>query len=71
MDWNLLDAMRFLGECLLMLAATALVMGLIGLIMVGGAVLAAKLTAPRDFSGFRITCLRLVPCAGLSLKSVS
>jgi hypothetical protein len=36
--------MRFLGECILMLAATALVMGSIGLIMVGSAVLAAKLT---------------------------
>jgi hypothetical protein len=44
--------MRFLGECLLMLAATALVMGLIGLIMVGGAVLAAKLTGTRDFRDF-------------------
>jgi hypothetical protein len=52
MDWNLLDAMRFLGECLLMLAATALLMGLIGLIMVGGAVLAAKLTGTRDFRDF-------------------
>jgi hypothetical protein len=44
--------MRFLGECLLMLAATALVMGLIGLIMVGGAVLAAKVTGTRDFRDF-------------------
>ena len=52
MDWNLLDAMRFLGDCSLMLAATALVMGLIGLIMVGGAVLAAKLTGTRDFRDF-------------------
>ena len=52
MDWDLLDAMRFLGECLLMLAVTALVMGLIGLIMVGGAVLAAKLTGTRDFRDF-------------------
>jgi hypothetical protein len=40
--------MRFLGECLLMLAATALVMGLVGLIMLGGAVLAAKLTGTHD-----------------------
>jgi hypothetical protein len=52
MDWNLLDAMRFLGDYLLMLAATALVMGLIGLIMVGGAVLAAKLTGTGDFRDF-------------------
>jgi hypothetical protein len=45
--------MRFLGECLLMLAATALVvMGLVGLIMVGGAVLAAKVTGTRDFRDF-------------------
>ena len=51
MDLNLLDAMRFVGECLLMLAATALVMGLIGVTMVGGAVLAARLTGTRDFSG--------------------
>jgi hypothetical protein len=47
MDWSLLDAMRFLGDCLLMLAATALVMGLVGLIMLGGAVLAADRN--RDF----------------------
>jgi hypothetical protein len=52
MDWNLLDAMRFLGDCLLMLATTALVMGLIGLIMVGGAVFAAKLPGTRDIGGF-------------------
>jgi hypothetical protein len=52
MDWNPLDAMRFLGECLLMLAATASVMGLIGLIMVGGAVLAIKLTGTGDFRDF-------------------
>jgi hypothetical protein len=51
MDWNLLDAMRFLGDCLLMLTVTALVMGLIGLLMVGGAVLAAKLTGTRDIGG--------------------
>jgi hypothetical protein len=35
-----------------MLAATALVMGLIGLIMVGGAVLTAKVTGTRDFRDF-------------------
>jgi hypothetical protein len=52
MDWNLLDAVRFLGDCLLMLAATASVMGLVGLIMVGGAVLAAKLTGTSDLGGF-------------------
>jgi hypothetical protein len=52
MGWYLLDAMRFLGECLFMLAATALVMGLIGVTMVGGAVLAAKLTGTRDFRDF-------------------
>jgi len=52
MDWNLLDAMRFLGECLLMLVAVALVTGLIGLIMVGGAVLAARLTGTHDFRDF-------------------
>jgi hypothetical protein len=51
MDW-LLDAIRFLGECLLMLAATALVIGLIGVTMVGGAVLAAKLTGTHDFRDF-------------------
>jgi hypothetical protein len=50
MDY-LLDAVRFLGECLLMITATALVMGLVGLIMVGGAVIAARLTGTRDFSG--------------------
>jgi hypothetical protein len=52
MDWNLLDAMRFVAECLLMLAATALVMGLIGLTMVGGAAFAARLTGTRDFRDF-------------------
>ena len=52
MDWNLLDAMRFLGDCLLMLAATAFVMGLIGLMMVGGAVIAAKLTGTGDIKDF-------------------
>ena len=52
MDWNLLDAMGFLGECLLMLVAVALVTGLIGLIMVGGAVLAARLTGTHDFRDF-------------------
>jgi hypothetical protein len=52
MDWNLLDAMRFLGDCLLMLAVTASVMGLVGLIMVGGAVIAAKLTGTGDIGDF-------------------
>jgi hypothetical protein len=52
MDWTLLDAIRFLGECLLMLAATVLVMGLTGLIMVGGAVIAAKLTGTGDIGDF-------------------
>jgi hypothetical protein len=52
MDWNLLDAMRFLGDCLLMLVVVALVEGLIGLIMVGSAVLAAKLTGTGDIRDF-------------------
>jgi len=69
MDWNLLDAMRFLGECLLMLAATALVMGLIGLINGGRRGACGQTDRNTRFSGFRVTEFRLARVASAEISA--